>query len=177
MATNIKALTAAKAINPKTLKDGVVSILNDRLADEYAAHFFYRIATNWCKGVGYNNAAAFFEKESESELEHAKKVQKYMVDWNINPTMPALKPNVTFGGLIEVVNKSYALEYSLYEKYNTDSLKVFEADITTFDFLTELREIQAESVAEYSDLLNAAQLIDPTSLLDILHFEEMYFKV
>lgn len=176
MATNIKGLTSSKAMNPKELNGTSTAIINNRLVDEYTAHFFYRIASNWCKGVGYNNAAAFFEKEAASELGHAEKLQQYLVDWNVNPIMPAVKPNIQFISLIDIVNKAYALEYDLFTKYNADSLKVFQNDITTFDFLTEFREIQTESVIEYSDLLNAAQLIDPTNLLDIVHYEELYFK-
>jgi ferritin len=176
MATNIKALTMAKALNPKELNPASVKIINDRLVDEYTAHFFYRIASNWCKGVGYNNAAAFFEKEAANELGHAEKLQQYLVDWNINPTMPAVKPNINFTGLIDIVNKSYALEYDLFTKYNADSVEIMQKDITTFDFLEEFRKGQFESITEFSDLLNAAQLIDPTNLLDILHFEEIYFK-
>ena len=176
MATNIKALTMAKAINPKELNPASVKIINDRLVDEYTAHFFYRIASNWCKGVGYNNAAAFFEKEAANELGHAEKLQQYLVDWNINPTMPAVKPSINFTGLIDIVNKAYALEYDLFTKYNADSVDIMQKDITTFDFLQKFRKIQFESITEFSDLLNAAQLIDPTNLLDILHFEEIYFK-
>jgi ferritin len=176
MATNIKALTAAKALNPKELVTSSVKIVNERLVDEYTAHFFYRIASNWCKGVGYNNAAAFFEKEAENELEHAEKLQKYLVDWNVNPTMPAVKPSITFSGLIDIVNKAYALEYDLFQKYNADSVNLMQSDITTFDFFTDFRKGQYDSIVEYSDLLNAAQLIDPTNLLDILHYEEIYFK-
>jgi ferritin len=176
MATNIKALTMAKALNPKELNPASVKIINDRLVDEYTAHFFYRIASNWCKGVGYNNAAAFFEKEAANELGHAEKLQQYLVDWNINPTMPAVKPSINFTGLIDIVNKAYALEYDLFTKYNADSVDIMQKDITTFDFLQKFRKIQFESITEFSDLLNAAQLIDPTNLLDILHFEEMYFK-
>jgi ferritin len=166
----------AKAINPKELNPASVKIINDRLVDEYTAHFFYRIASNWCKGVGYNNAAAFFEKEAANELGHAEKLQQYLVDWNINPTMPAVKPSINFTGLIDIVNKAYALEYDLFTKYNADSVDIMQKDITTFDFLQKFRKIQFESITEFSDLLNAAQLIDPTNLLDILHFEEMYFK-
>ena len=176
MATNIKALTMAKALNPKELNPASVKIINDRLVDEYTAHFFYRIASNWCKGVGYNNAAAFFEKEAANELGHAEKLQQYLIDWNINPTMPAVKPSINFTGLIDIVNKAYALEYDLFTKYNADSVDIMQKDITTFDFLQKFRKIQFESITEFSDLLNAAQLIDPTNLLDILHFEEMYFK-
>ena len=176
MATNIKALTMAKAMNPKTLGNSTATLLNERLYDEYTAHFFYRNARNFCKGVGYNNAAAFFEKEAATELEHAEKLQNYMVDWNVHPTMPSVKPNIQFAGLIDIVNKAYLIEFDLFEKYNQTSMKIFEHDLATFDFLQELREIQTESVAEYSDLLNAAQLIDPTNLLDIIHYEEIYFK-
>ena len=176
MATNIAALTAAKAMNPKELNAVAVSIINDRLVDEYTAHFFYRTASNWCKGIGYNNAAEFFAKEAAAELEHAEKLQQYLVDWNINPTMPSVKPNITFSGLIDIVNKAYALEYGLFQKYNADSAKIFPTDLTTFDFLQWFRNIQFESITEFSDLLNAAQLIDPTNKLDIIHFEELYFK-
>ena len=176
MATNIKALTAAKAILPKVLIGSSVSIINDRLFDEYTAHFFYRSAANFCKGVGYNNAAAFFEKEAANELQHAEKLQKYLVDWNVTPILPSVKPNIVFSGLIDIVNKAYLLEYNLWEKYNADSLKIISTDISTFDFLQDFREGQTQSVAEYSDLLNAAQLIDPTNLLDVLHYEEIYFK-
>ena len=172
----IRDRTMAKALNPKELNPASVKIINDRLVDEYTAHFFYRIASNWCKGVGYNNAAAFFEKEAANELGHAEKLQQYLVDWNINPTMPAVKPSINFTGLIDIVNKAYALEYDLFTKYNADSVEIMQKDITTFDFLQEFRKGQFESITEYSDLLNAAQLIDPTNLLDILHFEEIYFK-
>ncbi len=52
---------------PKTLADASVKILTDRLGDEYTAHYFYRNATNWCAGIGYMKAAAFFAQEAENE--------------------------------------------------------------------------------------------------------------
>ena len=171
-----KSLTTGKPIMPKVLNGTSTQIINDRLVDEYTAHFFYRNATNWCKGAGYNNAAAFFEKEAENELEHAKKLQQYLVDWNVNPTMPAVKPNINLMNLIDIVNKAYLLEYDLYEKYNADSLRLMTTDITTYDLFTDFRKTQFESVVEYSDLLNAAMLVDTTNRLDIIHFEELYFK-
>lgn len=160
---------------PNTLSDDVVSMLNDRLADEYAAHYFYRGAANWCQGVAYVKAAAFFAAEAATELEHAEKIQKYLVDWNATPMLPAVKFNSEFASLIDVVNKSYAIEFSLLEKYNKDSAEVFSKHLPTFDFLQNYREIQTESVAEYSDKLNAAQLIDVSIKLDLLHYEERYF--
>jgi len=160
---------------PKTLPDDIISALNDRLADEYTAHYFYRGAANWCQGVAYIKAAAFFEKEAAAELEHAEKLQKYLVDWNATPILPTVKFNPDFAHLIDVVNKSYAIEFKLGEDYNKISADIFSKHLPTFDFLQEFRTLQTESIAEYSDLLNAAQLIDVSSKLDLLHYEERYF--
>ena len=167
MSTSIKT--------PKTLADTSVKILTDRLGDEYTAHYFYRNATNWCAGIGYMKAAAFFAQEAENELDHAKGLQKYLVDWNVMPLLPSIKPNVTFSDLIDIINKAYALEYALFESYNRDSKQLFDTDLTTFDFLTTYRTGQTESVIEYSDLLNAAELVNIDNKFEILYFEQTYF--
>ena len=74
--------TQESVIKPKTLTPEIVDILNSAIAEEYAAHYFYRGAANWCQGVGYTKAAAFYTAEAAAELEHAEKLQKYLVDWN-----------------------------------------------------------------------------------------------
>jgi len=160
---------------PKTLNEDVVNMLNDAIGQEYIAHYYYRHASNWCAGVGYVKAAAYFAGEAASELEHAEGLQKYLVDWNATPHIPAIKFSGKFDGLIDVVNKAYDMEFDLGTKYNELSVKAFTAHLPTFDFLQKYRTIQTESIAEYSDLLNAAQLIDVSSKLDLLHYEERYF--
>lgn len=160
---------------PKKLSDVSVEILNNRIADEYTAHYFYRNAANWCNDAGYVKAGAFFEGEAEAELGHAKKLQEYLIGWNVKPTMPSIKGDLDFDGLIDIVNKAYNLEYSLMEKYNEDSLEILNTDLTTFDFLQEFRTIQRGEVFEYADLLNGAALVDVTNKLDVLYFENQYF--
>ena len=73
------------------------------------------------------------------------------------------------------MNKAYEMEFDLGEKYNKYSSAMFTVHLPTFDFLEFFRTTQRESVAEYSDLLNAAQLIDTSNKLDLLHYEERYF--
>lgn len=160
---------------PKELSPKIVDMLNNRLKDEYAAHFFYRNAANWCDDANYKKAAAFFAQEASNELEHAEKLQKYIVSWNVIPTLPAVKPTITFADLVDIINKAYVLEYDLFTKYNSDSVDIMSEDITTFDFLRELREGQYGSVVEYSDLLNALQLIDSSDKYQLLYFEQTYF--
>ena len=160
---------------PKTLPQELVDRINSALAEEYTAHYFYRAAANWCQGVAYIKAAAFFEAEASTELEHAVKLQKYLVDWNCTPQLPTVKFSGEFASLIDIVNKEYSIEYKLGDKYNEMSAEIFAKHLPTFDFLQEFRTIQTESIAEYSDKLNAAQLIDVSNKLDLLHYEERYF--
>lgn len=171
----VQAVEASSLKEPKTLNPEVVNLLNQRIGDEYNAHFFYVNASNWCQGVGYLKAAAFFAKEAANELEHSAQVQKYLVDWNVDPKIPTPNTEASFSTLIDIVNKAYDMEYALYEAYNQTSLAVFQADLATFDFLQALRIGQRESVAEYSDLLNAAMLVNVNNKLDLLYYEQTYF--
>lgn len=161
---------------PTKLNGAVVKELTDRLADEYTAHYYYTNAANWCANVGYKKAAAFFLAESASELEHARKLQNYLVDWNIQPEIKPVPTTKAFQSLLDCVNGAYEMEYGLFEAYVASSKVAFEAHLTTFDFLKDLRDIQTSAVAEYSDLLNALQLIDVNNKLDVLFFQTKYFK-
>jgi ferritin len=160
--------------NPVILASDSVKLLTERLGDEYAAHYYYNAAATWCAGAGYMKAADFFASESKNELEHAHKLQKYMVDWNIHPVIPKVDTHHDFGTLPGIIDGAYKIECALFQKYVQNSHALFMSDLATFDFLQEFRQIQTESVAEYSDLLNALQLIDIDKRLDLLHFEEMY---
>lgn len=167
--------TQDSVLLPKTLTPEIVEMLNAAITEEYTAHYFYRGASNWCQGVGYVKAAAKYATEATAELEHALKLQKYLVDWNATPTLPAVKFSGEFAHLIDTVNKAYAIEYQLGNKYMGWASKVFSQHLMTFNFLQEFVDIQNESIAESSDLLNAAQLVDVNNKLDLLHYEERYF--
>lgn len=142
-------------MKPEKLSKEVVDLLLPRLKDEYTAFYFYNAAANYCKNVGYFKAAEFFSKESKDELEHAKGLENYIIDWNVTPILPVIeKPQVNFSGLYEILEKAYKLEYDLYEAYEETSEKLFKMDLCVFDFLQKYRIKQNESVAEYSDKLN-----------------------
>lgn len=162
-------------IKPVTLNEAIVKTLNSRIGDELTAHYFYNAAHNWCMDKNFKNAAAFFAKESLSELEHSQKLQKYLVDWNATPVLPSVTMNFEFTSLPDIIEKAYELELDLFNKYVKDSQVIFGVDLSTFDFLQEFRMDQNNAVVEYSDLLAALELIDVNVKLDILHFEELYF--
>jgi ferritin len=163
-------------MKPHSLDKGVVDLLAPRHLDEMDAFYFYRAASNWCQGVGYFKAAAFFAAESQDELEHAAKIEKYLVDWNITVPLPTVpKPQVDFSGLLEVLEEAYKIEYDLYEAYEETSKKLFNMDLCTFDFLQQFRLIQTKSVAEYSDKLNLLEDVDGKDKFKLLLLEEKLF--
>ena len=172
----IQSAMQSDILSPRTLSPEVAELLIERLGDEYTAHYFYRNASNWCNDKAYMNAAAFFAAEAANELAHAEKLQNYMVGWNVTPFLPPVKMIPAFSTLIDIVNKAYVLEYNLFSAYNSNSSEIFNICLATFDFLQELRIGQRESVAEYSDLLNAAQLINVSNNFEVLYYEGKYFK-
>ena len=157
------------------LSDKTIKILEDRIKDEYTAHYYYRAATNWCKDMNYKKAAAFFESEAADELEHAKMLEQYMTDFNIIPTIQKANTTHIFDNLIDIVNGAYEMELGLMENYNKDSHTVFNDDITTFDILSKFRKIQRKAVIEYNDLINGSNLVDKKDKFQVLYFENTYF--
>ena len=157
------------------LDDSVIKILTDRIKDEYTAHYYYRAATNWCQDMNYKKAAEFFQKESKDELKHAQKIQEYMTGFNIIPEIPQAPTKHSFDSLIGIINGAYNMELALMKEYNKNSQDVFSEDITTFDFLTEFREIQKGAVVEYNDLINASELVNMKDKFQVLYFEQTYF--
>lgn len=162
---------------PKKLPAAIVTLIEQRLLDEYEAFYYYRSAGNWCRNMGYKYAAEFFLKESDSELIHAAKLEKYLCDWNIMPSFKQLpKPDQEFKGLVDIIEKAYEIEYDLYESYEETATKVLKDDICTLKIIQELLQIQQESVAEYSDMLNEVALINPADKFQIYYLEKRLFK-
>lgn len=162
-------------IKPNCLPSEIEEMLNCRIGDEYSAHYFYRNAANWCAGVNYPNAAKYFNDEADAELEHAKKIQDYLVQWNNIPKIPTVETRVEFNSLVQIINQAYSIEHSLLEKYSADQVVCLGKHPSTFNFIQEYVNFQTESVKEYSDLLNALELINFNNKLDLLIFEKNYF--
>ena len=162
--------------DPNVLRPEVVALLNKRIGDEYTAHYFYRSASNWCANKSYKKAAEFFEKEAADELEHAKGLQKYMTDWDVMPTIPQVETNKKFNNLAQIIVEAYDMEFGLLQSYSDNARTIMGLhDLATFVFLQDYIKQNTGSTAEYADLLNALQLINPENNFELLYFENQYF--
>lgn len=171
----IEARAEGGIVTPNALPEEIFAAFNERIGDEYAAHYFYRNAANWCRNANYKKATSFFESEANSELEHAKGLQDYLTQWNMIPAIPAAPTSQAFNGLAEIVGKAYQMEYALLERYSQNQQQFFAAHPATFNFVQGYVNTQNDAVGEYSDLLNALQLVNAENKLDLLIFEDKYF--
>jgi ferritin len=162
-------------VKPNTLPEVIEKMINDRIGDEYTAHYFYRNAANWCKNMNYKKAASFFEAEASSELEHAKGLQDYLTQWNLLPVIPQAPTTKTFNSLVEIVGLAYEMEYGLFGKYSEGQKSSLNVHPATFNFIQGYVNIQNDAVAEYSDLLNAIMLVNHENKFEVLYFEQTYF--
>ena len=165
-----------KPIKPVILSQSSINLINESIGLEYKSHLFWNSAANWCASVGYNKAAAYYAKESKSELKHVKKHQDFLIGWNVVPTIPQVDMSYTFESLVDTVNQSYTLILDIFNHYVKNSQPLFTNDLSTFDFLQEFRLIQVESLNVYSNLLSGLELINVDNKLDILFFEDEYFE-
>jgi len=165
-------------MKPIKLPKEVVALLEPRLKDEFKAFYFYRSAANWCNNVGFKIAGEYFSKESDDELKHAKGIEKFLVDWNVTPSLPDIDPpELEFKSLGDLIEQAYTIERELYEEYEETSSKVFlTGDLCAFDFLQTYRTIQKDSVAEYSDMINALTGVDTNDKFKMLVLEENLFN-
>lgn len=160
---------------PKTLSPEVVKLFYPLLSAEYEAFYFYQNAANYCKGVGYFKAGKYFADESADELSHAQKLQNFLVDWNIHPELPEIDEPKETTSLIQIIEAAYAMEYKLYEAYESVSVDVLKlGDVCVFDLFQFFRDVQTKSVAEYSDKLNMLEGVKD-SKFELLMLEEKLF--
>lgn len=163
-------------MTPKKLEDKVVQMILPRLSDEFYASYHYRAGESWALGEGFEIAAKFFAKESAEELAHAKKLEKYLVDWNVIPNLPQIEPpKLTFSSLPDAIGFFYKMEYDLYEAYEATAKDIFTADLCTFALMQEMLAIQNKSVAEYSDMLNMLKGVSGDKF-ELLKLQKLLFK-
>lgn len=148
----------------------LVPVIIERLQDEYKAHQFYRNLANWCEITGFTKAAGFFAAEADSELTHAMKLQQYLNDWNVQYAMPSVSTTVSVTTLGQCVKDAYDIEVALYEKYQENTMTAMGVDISAFNLLSGMVQIQYEAVAEYRTLIDKLSLTN-----DMLIYEDAAF--
>jgi ferritin len=139
--------------------DAFVSLLNEQIAHEYAAHQQYVACAVYYDAETLPQLARFFYAQALEERDHAMMMIQYLIDADADVVIPGVAaPQVKFADIVAPV--ALALEQ---ERRVTDQINALagraraEGDYTSEQFMQWFIKEQVEEVATMSDLLRVVE--------------------
>jgi bacterioferritin len=139
----------------------VVNELNKAIASEWAAAYFYWVASKVLKSFHGEEVAEYFEEQVEDELGHASKLAKRVSELGGVPvdTIGKIESLASekltlprdFSDAEAFIQKALELEGNVIEYYNKLAKKYFGKDYVSFQLVSE---ILASEVSEEEALEN-----------------------
>jgi ferritin len=158
-----------------SLPAACVSIMNDRLADEYAAERFYVAASIWCDVEGFKCASDYFVDEYHDERRHEHRIQKEMSNYGILATLPQVQAaQPSFNDLKDIVKQAYEMEYKLCEAYQKAVLDVQNEYPACADFFMYFVKVQKKAVVDYAEIMKKLDGID--GKFELIEISKKVFK-
>jgi ferritin len=143
------------------ISDKMQDVLNEQIALEGYASFFYLAVSSWCDNMGYEGSKAFFQRQSEEERMHMLKIFDYLSEVDGYAIVPAIdQPPKEFSTIQEVYKDVYAHEQKVTRSIN-DIMKLAseENDFTTQNFIEWYIAEQREEEALMRSILDRIKLI------------------
>lgn len=143
------------------LKPEMKAWFDKSAGSELYAHHLYQHVANNLQRIGLFGAQEYFVAESNSELEHYRKLANFVNDMGSVISVPAVeKITDTISSLSSALDVAYEAEYELlfqYQKFYEDAF--FKSkDYATAIFIEEYVKIQTQSVGEVADLISRLKL-------------------
>ncbi len=139
--------------------DRFVSLLNEQIAHEFAAHQQYVACAVFYDGETLPQLAAFFYRQALEERDHAMMMVQYLLDADAEVTIPGVAaPQTSFSDVVAPVSLALAQERRVSEQINAlAGVARDERDFTSEQFMQWFIKEQVEEVATMSDLLRVVQ--------------------
>ena len=139
--------------------DAFVTLLNEQIAHEYAAHQQYVACAVYYDAETLPQLARFFYAQALEERDHAMMMVQYLIDADADVVIPGVAaPQVAFSDVVAPVSLALAQERRVTEQINALVGTAREAgDFTSEQFMQWFVKEQVEEVALMNDLLNVAE--------------------
>src|ERR1043165_1132528 len=99
--------------------DRFVSLLNEQIAHEFAAHQQYVACAVFYDGETLPQLAAFFYRQALEERDHAMMMVQYLLDADAEVTIPGVAaPHTTFGDIVAPVALALDQEKRVSDQIN-----------------------------------------------------------
>ena len=139
--------------------DAFVSLLNEQIAHEYAAHQQYVACAVYYDAETLPQLARFFYAQALEERDHAMMMVQYLLDADADVVIPGVAaPQVQFGDIVEPVSLALDQERRVTAQINAlAGCARAEGDYTSEQFMQWFIKEQVEEVATMSDLLRVVE--------------------
>lgn len=143
------------------IKPDIVKMLNEQIAKEMYAANLYLSMSSWCYENSFDGAGLFLFQHADEESAHAKKLITYLNETDSKVSIAQIAaPESSFGGLLDVFEKTYAHEQKITESINTlVDFTLQNKDYATFNFLQWYVSEQHEEEALFRGIVDKIKLI------------------
>ena len=150
--------------------DAFVSLLNEQIAHEYAAHQQYVACAVYYDAETLPQLAAFFYRQAVEERNHAMMMVQYLLDTDREVQIPAVEgPKTDFSDIVGPVSMALDQEKRVTGEINDlFGLAREHSDYQSEQFMLWFVKEQVEEVRTMTDLLNVVERAKD----DPLHGEE-----
>ncbi len=135
--------------------DAFVSLLNEQIAHEYAAHQQYVACAVYYDAETLPQLARFFYAQALEERDHAMMMVQYLIDADAPVAIPGVAaPRADFADIVAPVALALEQERRVTQQINALAGRArAEGDYTSEQFMQWVIKEQVEVVATMSDLL------------------------
>ena len=139
--------------------DAFVTLLNEQIAHEYAAHQQYVACAVYYDAETLPQLARFFYAQALEERDHAMMMVQYLIDADADVVIPGVAaPQVTFDDIVAPVALALDQEKRVTAQINAlAGCARAEGDYTSEQFMQWFIKEQVEEVATMSDLLRVVE--------------------
>jgi ferritin len=156
-----------------TLNAKINKLIDDLVNDELFASYHYKSAFAYCAKHNYTGGKKFFNEESIDEQVHATDLIDYAADWGHIVKFAEIDTPDTFKSLVDIIDKSLSIEYTLCEKYKEAYKTAVDLQVNTaISLFAKYVEIQDNAVREYLTLLEQATSYASGGELGVRLFDE-----
>jgi ferritin len=143
------------------LNEKMLASLNQQITLEHFSANLYLAMSAWCSFKGYDASASFLYKHSEEEMEHMKKLFRYVCEAGNWAKVGEIKqPAAEFESLVDVFQKTFEHEQLVTRAINDLAhVAMSERDYSTFNFLQWYVAEQHEEERLFQTVLNKIEVI------------------
>ena len=143
------------------IKTEIVKMLNEQIAKEMYAANLYLSMSSWCYENSFDGAGLFLFQHADEESGHAKRLITYLNETDSKVSIAQVAaPESSFGGLLDVFEKTYAHEQKITQSINElVDFTLQSKDYATFNFLQWYVSEQHEEEALFRGIVDKIKLI------------------